>query len=357
MAYVNIKESNIVNAVAKQVGAVQDIATQKVYELVNDSIQKVRREACPVLPEAIRLQQRVNTVQGSIGAISARINKFNRIAQTILTLITIFKIIKALVLKLPIPQAVPPGIGLPVGFSMIQTDFLHKFKEKIKQGGDDAKGIVEVLKSPADNIKMYTKILKRVNIVTNGCRLEGILRREVARGRITMDRLKTLGIVRLNRSGEDEYIFSSLGGNLFSDSLLTRQGNFYETNSANGIPPSEKDKLADAAEKDLLDSLNKLNGEDSQELKDAIADIFDSFKSENETEAENNPDNFYTAANGEIYKLKIKLDPKSPQIAPRRFAVAIDKFGVEILKGPKSFSSSTKILLDELKFRLDNQLP
>ena len=59
MAYVNIKESNIVNAVAKQVGAVQDIATQKVYELVNDSIQKVRREACPVLPEAIRLQHQL----------------------------------------------------------------------------------------------------------------------------------------------------------------------------------------------------------------------------------------------------------------------------------------------------------
>ena len=43
MPYVNIKESTIVNGVAKQVGAVQDIATSKVYDLVNDTIQKVRR--------------------------------------------------------------------------------------------------------------------------------------------------------------------------------------------------------------------------------------------------------------------------------------------------------------------------
>jgi len=359
MPYVNIKESTIVNGVAKQVGAVQDIATSKVYDLVNDTIQKVRREACPVLPQAIRLQQRVNQVQGSINAISIRINKFKRIADTILTLITIFKVILALVKKTPIPQSVPPGFGLPMGLSIVQADLLHKFKEKIKQGEDDSKGIVQVLQSPIDNIAMYNKILSRVNIVTNGCRLEGVLKREVARGRITNERLIELGIIRTgpNFAPGGEYIFSNIGQNLFEDLNFTRDGNLYETNSANGISPAEKANIASNAEKNLLGSLEKLNGEDNEELKQAIADIFDAFKNENESEARQNPYNFYTAANGEVYQLKIRVDQNSPKIAPRRFAVAIDKFGVEILKGPKSFSSSTKILIDELKFRLDNQLP
>lgn len=66
---------------------------------------------------------------------------------------------------------------------------------------------------------------------------------------------------------------------------------------------------------------------------------------------------FYTAPNGEVYKLKIVEDRNSPKIAPRRFAVAEDKEGVVVLQGPKSFSSSTDILIEELKFRLDNQLP
>lgn len=43
-------------------------------------------------------------------------------------------------------------------------------------------------------------------------------------------------------------------------------------------------------------------------------------------------------------------------IVPKRYAQAKDKNGVVILRGPSSFSSDTKILLDELKFRLDNQL-
>jgi len=355
MAYVNIKDSEIVNAIAKQVGVVQEVATQKVYELVNDSIQRVRREACPDLTSVNRLQTKIQAVQGSIGGISRRIEKFNKIAKLIITLITVFKVVKALVLKLPVPQAVPPGIGLPVGFSMIQTDILHKFKEKIRQGGDDAKGIVAVLKTPKDNIKTYTKILGRINLVTNGCRLEGILRREVARGRITEERLKALGIIKETRSG-DEYIFSSLGSNLFSDSLLDRRGNFIETNSAGGISPTDKNTLADNAEKDLFSSLQKLDGENS-ELDKAISDLFDVYKAPTDDKIGTNPDFYYTGANGEIYELKIKLDPDSPSIAPRRFAVAIDKTGVEVLKGPKSFSSSTKVLLDEIKFRIDNQLP
>ncbi len=345
MPYVNIKESTIVNGVAKQIGAVQDIATAKVYDLVNDSIQKVRRSSCPPLEESQRLQQRINSVTSSISNISVRINKFKKIANTILTLVRVFNIIRRLVLKLPVPQAVPPGVGLPVGFSMVQTDLLHKFKEKIKQGTDDSKGIIEVLKSPADNIGMYSKILGRINIVSNGCRLEGVLKREVAKGRITNERLQALGIIK-----DGKYIFSEIGPNLFDDLDFTRDGDLYENNSANGT--KNKQEIANNAENDLLGALQKLDKEGID-----IGDIFNAFKGETEDQRLNNPDNFYTAANGEVYELKIRLDKDSPSIAPRRFAVAIDKFGVEILKGPKSFSSDTKVLVDELKFRLDNQLP
>ena len=53
------------------------------------------------------------------------------------------------------------------------------------------------------------------------------------------------------------------------------------------------------------------------------------------------------------YTIKIQLDPTSPSIAPRRFAIALNKSGVVVLKGQPSFSSSTKVLIDEIKFRID----
>lgn len=57
------------------------------------------------------------------------------------------------------------------------------------------------------------------------------------------------------------------------------------------------------------------------------------------------------------YILEIVKDPNSPEIAPRRYAIAKDKAGVIVLYGPSSFSSDTQVLLDEIKFRIDNQLP
>jgi hypothetical protein len=77
------------------------------------------------------------------------------------------------------------------------------------------------------------------------------------------------------------------------------------------------------------------------------------------TDAQGNPDPNYihtSPTSGKTYTLAINQDPNSPQIAPRRFATATDNRGVVVLKGPSSFSSSTQVLLDEVKFRIDNQL-
>jgi hypothetical protein len=65
----------------------------------------------------------------------------------------------------------------------------------------------------------------------------------------------------------------------------------------------------------------------------------------------------YRGANGRIYTLGIIQEQQGEGPIPRRVAVAKDNIGVIILRGQPSFSSDTKILLDELKFRIDNQLP
>ena len=56
------------------------------------------------------------------------------------------------------------------------------------------------------------------------------------------------------------------------------------------------------------------------------------------------------------YTLIIIQDPNSPKIAPKRYAVAKNSKGTIVLQGPSSFSSSTQVLLDEIKFKIDNQL-
>ena len=114
----------------------------------------------------------------------------------------------------------------------------------------------------------------------------------------------------------------------------------------------------DKAINDLNNSLSKLQQSNiSDDIKNNLKGLLNNFKDLTKKDQTQDSRFFHTGPNGEIYELEIKLDSNSPDIAPRRFAVAKNNQGVEVLKGPKSFSSDTDVLLDEVKFRIDNQLP
>jgi len=65
----------------------------------------------------------------------------------------------------------------------------------------------------------------------------------------------------------------------------------------------------------------------------------------------------YTSPSGRTYTIKVIKDKNSPEIAPRRQAIVQDFRGITVLTGPSSFATRTQILIDEIKFRIDNQLP
>ena len=65
----------------------------------------------------------------------------------------------------------------------------------------------------------------------------------------------------------------------------------------------------------------------------------------------------YRSTKGTDYTLQVLTETQADFKVPRRYAIAKDITGVVVLRGQPSFSSDTQILLDELKFRIDNQLP
>lgn len=81
--------------------------------------------------------------------------------------------------------------------------------------------------------------------------------------------------------------------------------------------------------------------------------ILSDLQKEDRIEVKNLEDNDLTYKG---FILEIVTDPNSPEIAPRRFAVAKDRRGVVVLRGQPSFSASINVLLDEIKFRIDNKL-
>lgn len=65
----------------------------------------------------------------------------------------------------------------------------------------------------------------------------------------------------------------------------------------------------------------------------------------------------YRSRSGKDYKIKVIQDPNSPEIAPKRQAIVQDFRGITVLTGPSSFASRPSVLIDEIKFRIENQLP
>lgn len=65
----------------------------------------------------------------------------------------------------------------------------------------------------------------------------------------------------------------------------------------------------------------------------------------------------YRSSSGRTYTIKVVNDPSAPSIAPKRQAIAQDFRGITVLTGPSSFASNPNVLVEELKFRIENQLP
>jgi hypothetical protein len=57
------------------------------------------------------------------------------------------------------------------------------------------------------------------------------------------------------------------------------------------------------------------------------------------------------------YIITIQEDRNSPKYAKLRYAQVENANGTVLLRGQSSFSSSTRVLIDEIKFRINNQLP
>ena len=108
----------------------------------------------------------------------------------------------------------------------------------------------------------------------------------------------------------------------------------------------------------LRESIGKIKGnitdsiplEVLRELKDELSKLNSPLVQKESTAAEESSETFYKGFN-----LKIQRTPESPVLAPRHFASAL-KNGKIVIKGPNSYSSSKEVLLEEIKFRIDNQL-
>ena len=387
MPYVNIPDSGLGGATAKIVGKLQGQITAQVLKKANDIVNNLNKQGCPNSNDLKRLRQQKAQLDSAIGSISGKLSKFKKLPKKLKAPLGGFKAALKIILSLPIPQAVPPGFGLPINITTKYADTMHLLKEFIKQIDETIKSIEVVLDTPGTTLNSIERILNRADSALKVCELGAVLEDEIGKGNITVEELTNIGIY----DNQGNYTLENSNRDFFEESPSKRfrgkwlNGVEYlkdENVKYNGVkwsclkdhtsnisggketgPPGvgpwkTLSSIQTDTSNSLLSSLNSLNDSNlSFTAKKNIKDFLNTFKTTPKAQTIDDSKFFHTGPDGETYSLEIINDPNSPDIAPRRFAIATTVSGTVKFRGQKSFSSSTEVLLKELKFRIDNQLP
>ena len=389
-------KSNLVTFVASQMGRIE----AAIYRYANDKLNAIINELlrkCPppeTLNRIIKQKQSIETLANSF---DQKIQKFNTIPQTLEPAIVAGKVIVEILSHLPLPSTIgtPPGpaggviVSVPVGVIQAQSNLLVFTRKMVEVLEDDVVSIGDVLSSTQgifdpliDRLKQLDRLVDHCvnnpdapddqrarvidprlldpNDLSNRNLFAGSFRRKLNDGEehtTTLEQDVNEAFFGAgnntgagSRGGRDRGLWG-VGIDYFVDDIITYKTLKYKcntdhTSTADGIagPPG----IGQYWDRFLGDvGSTGLSKEDREKVYDGTG---------LETKK---PilDEQYTTDRNTLYVIKIEKDPSSPSIAPRRRAIALDRRGVAVLKGPYSFSSSEKILKDELKFRIDNQLP
>lgn len=397
MPYVNIPESGLGGVVSKQIGKLQGNVVGKVLKQSSEVVKKLQTDGCANPREINRLRNKLNSLKNAMNGVNNKLSKFKSLPGKLKGPLSGFKAALKIILALPIPQAVPPGIGLPINITTKYADVMHLLKEFIKQVDELITSIETALDTPANSLKSIDRALNKAELNVRTCEMKHSLDDSIARGLTDQDELIRLGLARLGtntETGEEEldYIFSNLGPRILSDAndgnyrgkWIADPNQFYFVGDRVTYNKSDWECLEDhrptpadfpgsitkkwRSMSENTDELISSNLEGTllqisessldDEVKNNLKDFLSAVKNTTSTnEADKEASNSqFLAPNGEIYDLDIINDPTSPKIAPRRFAVAKDQAGVVVFRGPKSFSSSTAVLIDALKLSITNQL-
>jgi hypothetical protein len=390
MPYVNIPESQLGGIASAQIGKLQGVVISKVLQKASGLVQKLKEEGCPTSSGTAKLRSELNNIKSLIDGVDNKLSKFKALPSKLQRPVGGLKAALRLILLLPIPQAVPPGIGLPVSITTKYADFLHLLKELIKQADETINSINAALTTPNLSLNTLNRLLSQVDNAIRTCEIQNALNEELLKGTITQSQLEELGLF------DGGLITSNLGPRLLSNADDSNFKGIWTPNSRQCYKKNDRVQYKAEGEQEysisvatedhcssnnsypgrgpwkrlstsIDETINVLNNSIllldssniSQEGKDNLKKVLDTFKSPSDVNKANDnlKDFTYTGINGEVYELDIVVDPTSPNIAPRRYAVAKDSKGVIVMKGGPSFSSDVQVLLDEIKFRIDNQLP
>lgn len=393
-----VTETNIKEKIAKIVGVskgsidsrfkeAQQIILNKMKAVILQAAtgaisEKVSSSMCERLDSIETLQDRLNTFsEKTANTVTKLLNTIERLLAPISRLLGIINII----LSIPIPTSVPPGIGIPVsvinGFNNIRNK-IGSIVAIITEIVNSIRALVAALQQAlAPALSVLGKINEVIAFATAYCVIkDGLEEEDYELSDLLNDAEENLsdalGLIQSELDGGD-----SSG---FDDTMNDLLDNFIDMDAEDLLPDGIKSRLRRRAIIGDFDDVNNPNtgagdgldgfGDDGglggdgtgsgvdTGTGDGLGADGDGFGGTGPGGGNNLPPNsiLFTAIDGQIYLLSVKEDPLSPQVARRRFGTAQNwnngDPGAVVLKSPLTFTPKPKIILDDIKIRLNTQL-
>ena len=340
----------------KMKAVILQVATGAIAEKVSPSL-------CERMDSVNSLQDRLNEFASKT---TDTVNKLLGTAERLLGPISRLLNIVNVILNIPIPQSVPPGIGIPVSVTTLLSNIRAKVNKLVERITRIVQAIRTLVASLQAALAPAMSVLDKINEV---CAFAGAYC-EVLNGIDPNDEidpeledlLNELEDTLANALGLIQSELDGGSSDGFDDAMNDILDIFNEMGQGDLIPEGIKSRLRRRAiEGDFDNSTNPDvdggSGEDGLIGPDGLP-----LNTIEATGVAGLPPNseLFTAIDGNVYLLRVQDDPLSPLIAPRRFGTAQlwndgDPSAV-VLTSPETFTPKPRIILDDIKVRLNTQL-
>ena len=383
--FLNIPVDKIKEQIAKQLGKLEGVVRNKAKLALRTLIRKFKQRAIESATAAVveklspslcentsTIAQGSNQINDLLQGVSATLNKLKDTARKILTpIVKLLKIVEV-ILNLPIPTSVPPGIGIPILVINKFEEISKTLKELVIKAKNLAETILQAVNSVGAANTALGLVLDRLNdllaFADTFCELADIYNDNKLNagtgssaniGGINEDLLNEYGsILKEMADSLEQMLEGQDDGRLFDNATQEMLELIEDYEIGEFIPEGVKSRLR---RRKIEDNFSTLNGDGANaENGDGLNLGPDGLPLDGgDGGSLNLPDQnseIYEAIDGNIYILKVENDPTSPEIALRRYGVAQTREGVTVLKSPPTFTTKSKTILGDIKVRLDTQL-
>tara|TARA_R110000803_G_scaffold14714_3_gene40912 strand:+ start:1343 stop:2953 length:1611 start_codon:yes stop_codon:yes gene_type:complete len=320
------------------------------FEVAIDALIERFKESCPPKAELLNIVKQKNQIQGALENVSGAFNTVEATAETTNTIVTTVSAAVKVIKTIPIPTSVPPGFGIPINVITLLADSLDTLGDLLK----GAKGALKIVPSSGKAIQSSTEVvvkkLQTLDSVLNVC-IEELAENGGANGGPMTQQEKNELITEIGN-------VAALAGN-FSNPLLNAED---EEDLLNKLSPNSSDPFLYQRQPTIFVPLDP-------EGEYTIGDI-DRAAGQQIIRDENGRFGYYA---GLDWRLVIEYNDDNEYSFPQRRirATNINTSDFNIFKGINvfnigppintmedygaySYSTSIKVLIDEVKFNIDS---